>query len=242
MGIACANKLSPLRMSLCATAVAFAAVGAAPAVAVAEDGGGRVGVHVTPVNPRPGDEVELSVLGCAGDSGTARSGALTGEVRLAPGTGGTLAGDALVRSTAEPGAHPVEVACDARGGEVTGRLLVTARHGDGHPGHQPSERLGESERPEPPGHTERPGGPSQPGHTERPGGPSQPGHTEHPGGPDQPARPEHPTGPVRAGGGGTAGEAADAHGTAGTAGLTLLSGALAGGALLAVWRLHARER
>ncbi|MDT0445540.1 hypothetical protein [Streptomyces johnsoniae] len=210
MGIACSPR-SRLGLSLCAAAMcagaalagpAQAASPAAPAAPAAEerpDGGG--GVRVTPVSPRPGDEVELRVHGCAGAYGTARSEAFVAQVRLAPAPGGGLFGEAKVRSGAEPGVYPIDVACEAKHGKVTGRLIITGRDGGRDPGHH-----------------ERPG----------PGG--------HPGAGE-------PTGPVRAGGGGTAagGGAETGPAAAETTGLTLLSCALVSGALLAVWRLHARE-
>ncbi|RKN07850.1 hypothetical protein [Streptomyces radicis] len=69
--------------------------------------------------------------------------------------------------------------------------------------------------------------------------------SEHEGGEHGKPEPAHPTGPVRAGGGGAAGDGREdgwSGGDVGTAGLTLFSGALAGGALLAVRRLHIRSK
>ncbi|RBM21408.1 hypothetical protein [Streptomyces sp. PT12] len=72
--------------------------------------------------------------------------------------------------------------------------------------------------------------------------------SEHRGGEGGKPEPAHPTGPVRAGGGGAASGPDEGHGDGWsggdltTAGLTLLSGALAGGALLAVRRLHGRSK
>ncbi|ONK13996.1 hypothetical protein [Streptomyces sp. MP131-18] len=217
MGIVCSPR-SRLGLSLCAAAMCAGAALAGPAQAAppaAEERPDGGGVQVTPVSPRPGDEVELRVHGCVGAYGTARSEAFVARVRLAPAPGGGLFGEAKVRSSAEPGVYPIDVACEAKHGKVTGRLIITGRDGGRDPGHH--------ERPGPPG-------PGAGEHHERPGPGGPPGAGE-------------PTGPVRAGGGGTAagGGAEAGPAAAGTTGLTLLSCALVSGALLAVWRLHARE-
>ncbi|ARQ70464.1 hypothetical protein [Streptomyces marincola] len=209
---------------------------AAPAGGVAEErpgagaGDDRGGVRVTPVSPRPGDDVDLRVHGCAGDTGVAKSPAFVAPARLAPGPGGGLVGEARVRSTAEPGVHRIDVMCDAKHGEVTGRLIITGPDGQHGPPGKPGkpDRTG---RPEGPEHGEEPGhrGPEHQGRSGPHGGSG--GHPEALG----------PTGPVRAGGGGTAAGGADGPpAAAGAAVLTLLSCALAGCALLAVRRLHAR--
>ncbi|WP_059012370.1 hypothetical protein [Streptomyces specialis] len=202
-----------LALALCAGAVTLAtAAGAGPALA--EDGtagttagptpgatepadpAGGVEIQGEPAGPRPGDDIELRVPGCSGESGTARSAGFVAEARLTrPADGGTgLFGEARVSSTAAPGEHPIEVACDGEEITITGRLVVAGADSG----------------------------------------------VREPGAPTEYAS---PTAPVRAGGGGTAPEPEGAARSmsGGTAGLALFSGALAGGAVLAVWRLHARE-
>ncbi|MGK5529410.1 hypothetical protein [Streptomyces sp. URMC 129] len=198
-----------LKLVLCAGAVTLAAAaGSGPAFAedgVAETPGTpgateTAQVRVEPVSPRPGDDVELRVPGCSGESGTARSAVFAAEARLTPAPdGGGLFGEARVSAAVEPGVHAIEVACDGEEAKISGRLVIT--------GTDPTPTGAETHH----------------------------GAQPHDAG---------PTAPVRAGGGGTAPEPEDAatRMSGGSAGLALFSGALAGGAMLAVWRLHAREK
>ncbi|WP_049576307.1 hypothetical protein, partial [Streptomyces sp. SBT349] len=168
-----------LKLTLCGTVAAFAAVaGAGPAAA--EERAGPPGVRVTPPSPRPGDDVDLHVSGCEGTTGTARSDAFVAEARLAPAaTGGTLFGEARVDSATRPGVYPITVECHEREGAVTGRLVVAGH--DGGSG-APHEKPGH----EKPGH-EKPGH-ATPEHETLPH--ARPEHHEAGG--------HHPTGPVRA--------------------------------------------
>ncbi|WP_326596851.1 hypothetical protein [Streptomyces sp. NBC_01803] len=216
-----------LRLALCAGAMTLAAAAAAGSgPALAEDGPAETSdVRVEPVSPRPGDDVELRVPGCSGESGTARSAGFVAEARLTPAAdgGAGLFGEARVSSTLEPGVHPIEVACDGEETKITGRLIITGADPER------SEPTPEESRPEE----------SRPEE-------SRPEESRPEESRPEDAGPEDagPTAPVRAGGGGTAPGPEDAATSmsGGTAGLALFSGALAGGAMLAVWRLHARER
>ncbi|HEY8983117.1 MAG TPA: hypothetical protein VIU15_26500 [Streptomyces sp.] len=105
------------RFTLC-TGVLAATLLLAPAAHAAD--GGR-GVSVIPSTPAVGGEVALKVSGCTGRTAKAISDAFVSDARLI-GTGGTLAGETKIRSTAEPRAYDVRITCaDA---EIKGRITV----------------------------------------------------------------------------------------------------------------------
>ncbi|MFR0352811.1 hypothetical protein [Streptomyces sediminimaris] len=112
--------MGSLRLTLCTGFLAVCAL--TPGTAYAADGGGT-GLTVTPVSPAAGGEVALRATGCPLRTATAASTAFVAEARLT-GTGGTLTGDTLVRSSAGPGSYDVRIAC----GETTieGRITVVA--------------------------------------------------------------------------------------------------------------------
>ncbi|WP_052848329.1 hypothetical protein [Streptomyces avicenniae] len=210
-----------VRLTVCA-ALVTAAGGAAASAAdgdpvPAAGGGGGAGVRVTPLSPRPGDEIDLTITGCAERRATARSDGFAAEALLAPAPdddGNGLFGEARVSSTVEPGVYSIDVSCDGADAKVSGRLVITGTGGGGG-GRGEGEGHGRDHEREPGG-----GGPGP-----RPGEPAP-----------------RPTGPVEAGGGGTAGEGpGDDVLTTGPAGLALGGGALLGaGTLLAVRRLRRR--
>ncbi|WP_433474806.1 hypothetical protein ACQPZP_39905 [Spirillospora sp. CA-142024] len=72
-------------------------------------------VAVKPGMARPGEQVRLSVPGCAGDV-AARSEAFAGR---------TVDGTATVRRDATPSTYPVEARCGSR--KVTGEVRVAGR-------------------------------------------------------------------------------------------------------------------
>ncbi|MFG2892683.1 hypothetical protein [Streptomyces sp. NPDC048248] len=114
------------QLTFCA-AVAACAVTAAPAHAGEKPGAGTGTVSVTPVSAVPGGDVILRVTGCPAAEATALSGAFAGTVPLAR-VAGDLTGHARIGSDAQPGTHPVTVACpgaDGRTTKVTGTMQVS---------------------------------------------------------------------------------------------------------------------
>ncbi|MER7175820.1 hypothetical protein [Streptomyces mesophilus] len=110
-----------VRLTLCATVAALALT----APAHAADGT----VKVTPGTVTPGAQVELSVTGCDGTTGAAKSqvfvadGALTGR----DGAGYPMSGEAMIRSTATPGTYDVSVTCDGEDGKAKGTVTVVSQ-------------------------------------------------------------------------------------------------------------------
>ncbi|MEV1008207.1 hypothetical protein [Streptomyces sp. NPDC049881] len=202
-----------LRLTVCALAVTAAGTtGAGAADGDPAPVPAGAGVRVAPLSPRPGDEIDLTITGCADRAATARSDGFAAEARLAPAPeddGNGLFGEARVSSTAEPGVYSIDVACDGADAKVSGRLVITGTGGGGR---------GEGGRDE--------GGRGE-------GGRGEEGHA-------RPA--PRPTGPVEAGGGGTADARPDADVLGpGPAGIALGSGALLGtGAYLVVRGLRRR--
>ncbi|WP_129842360.1 hypothetical protein [Streptomyces sp. RFCAC02] len=193
--------------------------------------GDQPSVRVSPAGPRPGEDVELTVTGCAERRGTVRSDGFAAEARLAPAPeddGQGLFGEARVRTTAEPGVYSIRVACDGSDAKVSGRLVITGRGGDEPGGAGGQDRTG------------RPGDAGAPGGAGRGDGGGVPGGAESPGAPEHgraggPA--PRPTGPVAAGGGGTAGDASPAGFPApDPAGIALGTAALLGAGGLAARR------
>lgn len=66
-----------------------------------------------------GAQVKLRVRGCDDDWAVAQSPVFVSEVRLSSGRDDrhTLWGDAMIRSWADPGRHPIRVKCGGRGDE-----------------------------------------------------------------------------------------------------------------------------
>ncbi|MGW1723124.1 hypothetical protein ACWCQK_09400 [Streptomyces sp. NPDC002306] len=93
------------KVTLCA-GFAVAAAALTPA-AYAADGGG---VSVAPSSPAPGAEVALRVSGCEGTTATAVSRVFVADARLA-GADGAMAGEARIRTSAEPGSYDVRITC-----------------------------------------------------------------------------------------------------------------------------------
>ncbi|WP_328507102.1 hypothetical protein [Streptomyces sp. NBC_00391] len=180
--------MGSLRVTLCAGAVAAAALTVpAPPAHTADSGD----VTVVPASPAPGSDIQVRAKGCGGKTGTAASAAFVADAQLTQLTGkslGTLAGETRVRSSLDPGTYGVRITCDGREDKVTGTIKV----GDGKPtGTRPT-----GTRPtgtEPPA-TERPA-------TEPPAAKSP---AAKPPASRQPSSPASPVAPVRAGGGGAA--------------------------------------
>ncbi|NJQ07946.1 hypothetical protein [Streptomyces lonarensis] len=138
MGIA-----RPVQLALCSAAAAAllatggsAAASPSPEPESEEYGGGRhhrVDVRLSPLTPRPGDDVEVRVTGCAKHhEATAHSEAFVAEVPLGRSDGG-LFGEGRVSSSIAPGVYPVDVSCDGRERAGAAKLVVVAHdkdHGD----------------------------------------------------------------------------------------------------------------
>ncbi|MDB1089528.1 hypothetical protein PJ985_18370 [Streptomyces sp. ACA25] len=121
----------PLKLTLCAVSVTMVTVaGAGPSAAgvrPAEPPDHRAGadVRITPISPRPGDEVGIRVFSCKGDKGVAHSEAFTAEARLRPAEDGGLSGEARISRTIGPGAYPVDISCDGKKKAASGRVIIT---------------------------------------------------------------------------------------------------------------------
>ncbi|WP_344265482.1 hypothetical protein [Streptomyces sodiiphilus] len=123
MGIARVLKLTFCTVTLTLLGLA----GAVPAAAEPwpDDHQREGSVTVTPISPRPGEEVTIEARGCKGRHATAHSEAFVAEAKLAPRGGGVLSGEAMIRSRIEPGVYPVEVHCEGRRGELSGRVVIS---------------------------------------------------------------------------------------------------------------------
>ncbi|MWA11330.1 hypothetical protein [Streptomyces sp. BA2] len=97
---------------------------AATAPAYAHDQG-KVHATVTPASAAAGAKVEISVTGCEGTTGSAGSGAFTGDAKLTGRDGDkyTLNGSATIRDGVE-GSHDVTVVCDGHPHQGVGTLRV----------------------------------------------------------------------------------------------------------------------
>ncbi|MFX4293366.1 hypothetical protein [Streptomyces bohaiensis] len=135
MGIA-----HPVPLALCSAAVAAllaaggtAAASPSPQPEPEEYGHGRhhtVDVRLSPLTPRPGDDVEVRVKGCEKHhEATAHSEAFVAEVPLGR-AGGGLFGEGRVSSSIAPGVYPVDVSCDGRERAGTAKLVVVAHDKD----------------------------------------------------------------------------------------------------------------
>ncbi|MGW5346836.1 hypothetical protein [Streptomyces sp. NPDC004050] len=109
------------------TAVAGPAASAPTAYFAGEED--RGGVSVDPHRAEPGAQVKLRVHGCDARWATARSSVFVAEAHLSSGPDGdgTLRGDTMISSRAEPGRYDVRVRCD--GSELRGSLEVGRRGG-----------------------------------------------------------------------------------------------------------------
>ncbi|MFD0269247.1 hypothetical protein ACFVGY_22165 [Streptomyces sp. NPDC127106] len=127
-----------------AALAAFTAVAAGPAVSApaASPAGeeNREGVAVDPRQAEPGAQVKLRVHGCDARWATAKSSVFVAEAHLSSRRegDGTLRGDAMISSRAEPGRHDVRVRCD--GSELNGSVEVVRHGGQGHGGSQDHEK------------------------------------------------------------------------------------------------------
>ncbi|MEU2392105.1 hypothetical protein [Streptomyces sp. NPDC007369] len=127
---------------MAAALAAFTAVAAGPAAsapaALSADEENRGGVAVDPHRAEPGAQAKLRVHGCDARWATARSSVFVAEAHLSPGRDGdgTLRGDAMISSRAEPGRHAVRVRCD--GSDLHGSVEVV-RHGGQDHGKNPSD-------------------------------------------------------------------------------------------------------
>ncbi|WP_103501975.1 MULTISPECIES: hypothetical protein [Streptomyces] len=133
MGIA-----RPLQFALCAaavTALTAGTAGQAVATPPEPDRHHHVDVRVTPVSPKPGDDVEVRVKGCESHKkATAHSEAFVAEVPLGH-DGHGLFGEGRISSSIEPGVYPVDVSCDGKPKAGSARVVVVA-HGE-HTKHPP---------------------------------------------------------------------------------------------------------
>ncbi|MFK0255660.1 hypothetical protein [Streptomyces sp. NPDC090445] len=130
------SALIALRVGGVAAALAaFTAVAAGPAVSVPaalfageED---RGGVSVDPHRAAPGAQAKLRVRGCDARWATAKSSVFVAEVHLSSGRDGdgTLRGDAMISSRAEPGRHDIRVRCD--NSDLSGSVEVVRRGSNG---------------------------------------------------------------------------------------------------------------
>ncbi|GGX89539.1 hypothetical protein [Streptomyces fructofermentans] len=116
--------MGSLRLTLCAGAVAAAAL--TPVFTPADARAGDGGVSVTPTPPAPGNDIQVRVQGCAGATGTAASEAFVADARLV-GKAGVLLGETRVRSTLEPGTYHVGVTCDGFDDKVRGTFTVVGK-------------------------------------------------------------------------------------------------------------------
>ncbi|MFD5267650.1 hypothetical protein [Streptomyces sp. NPDC058335] len=111
--------MGQLKVTLCAGVAAVTAT-LTPTAYAAEPAGG---FSVTPSTPAPGDEVTLKVTGCSVKKATAASKAFVSDAHLV-GSGGSLSGEARVRTRIDPGSHDVTITCaDFR---VQGAVKVVA--------------------------------------------------------------------------------------------------------------------
>jgi hypothetical protein len=121
--------MGSLRVTLCAGAVAAAALTASAPPAHTADSGD---VTVVPAAPAPGSDIQVRAKGCGGKTGTAASAAFVADAQLTQLTGkspGTLAGETRVRSSLDPGTYGVRITCDGREDKIAGTIKV----GDGKP-------------------------------------------------------------------------------------------------------------
>ncbi|WP_330296546.1 hypothetical protein [Streptomyces sp. NBC_00503] len=122
-------------------AVALTALSAATApFAFAEEQWNRGSVSADPNPAEPGAQVKLRVRGCDDDWAIAQSPVFVSEVRLSSGRDDrhTLWGDAMIRSWADPGRHPIRIKCGGRGDEKEfGSIEIEHRREHPNPHHTP---------------------------------------------------------------------------------------------------------
>ncbi|MDI3404388.1 hypothetical protein [Streptomyces cavernicola] len=121
--------------TLCATTLLTLAP-ASPASA------GDTGVTVDPASAVPGMEVRLTVTGCAGQTGAAKSEAFVadGSLALRDGRRSPLVGEAMIRSTVTPGTYDISVTCDGQEGKAKGSFKVVREKPAEKPGEKPAEK------------------------------------------------------------------------------------------------------
>ncbi|MFG2647201.1 hypothetical protein [Streptomyces sp. NPDC048436] len=90
---------------------------------------GKVHATVTPSSAAPGAQVEVSVSGCDGTTGSAGSGAFNGEAKLTGRDGEkyTLNGSAMVKNDIA-GTYDITVICDGHPHQGVGSLQVVQQH------------------------------------------------------------------------------------------------------------------
>ncbi|GAA3121788.1 hypothetical protein ACFQ0X_27480 [Streptomyces rectiviolaceus] len=108
-----------------AGAVVLAALPIAAATPAHAHDEGKVHATVTPSSAAPGAKVEISVSGCEGTTGSAGSGAFTGDAKLTGRDGGkySLNGSATLRDGVE-GSHDVTVICDGHPHQGVGTVQI----------------------------------------------------------------------------------------------------------------------
>ncbi|MEU7555481.1 hypothetical protein AB0B01_24585 [Streptomyces sp. NPDC044571] len=119
---------------------AFAVVSAPTALAAGDN---RGSVSAEPHQAEPGAQVKLRVRGCEGKWASAKSSVFVSEVHLSSGRDGdgSLQGDAMISSHAQPGRHDVRVRCDGEDDRVRGSIEVVR--------HREEDRDHDRDRPKP---------------------------------------------------------------------------------------------
>ncbi|NXY97325.1 hypothetical protein HYE82_23700 [Streptomyces sp. BR123] len=211
------SALIALRVGGVAAALAaFTAVAAGPAVSVPaapfageED---RGGVSVDPHQAAPGAQAKLRVRGCDARWATAKSSVFVAEVHLSSGRDGdgTLRGDAMISSRAEPGRHAVRVRCD--NSDLPGSVEVVHHRGQEHGQDQGKDSAKDpdkdhAEDPAAKGHAKDPAEDSAEDHGQ--GDRDEDRDEDRDKGGEHPNPHRSPVRPVHAGGGGMAAELAE---------------------------------
>ncbi|MEU6002491.1 MULTISPECIES: hypothetical protein [unclassified Streptomyces] len=109
-----------------AVLAALPVVATVPAHAHEQD---KVRATVTPSTAEPGAKVEISVSGCEGTTGSAGSGAFTGDAKLTGRDGEkySLNGSATIRNGVE-GSYDITVICDGHPHQGVGTVQVGRHH------------------------------------------------------------------------------------------------------------------
>jgi hypothetical protein len=121
----------PLTLRGIAAAAVLAAVPVAAATPAYAHDQGKVHATVTPSSAAPGAQVEVSVSGCDGTTGSAGSGAFNGEAKLTGRDGEkyTLNGTATVKNDIA-GTYDITVICDGHPHQGAGTVRVVQRHSE----------------------------------------------------------------------------------------------------------------
>ncbi|MFG2496751.1 hypothetical protein ACGFSB_00795 [Streptomyces sp. NPDC048441] len=114
-----------------AAAAAIAALPVAAATPAYAHDEGKVHATVSPSSAAPGAQVEVSVTGCDGTTGSAGSGAFTGDAKLTGRDGDkfSLNGSATVRNGIS-GTFDVTVICDGHPHQGAGTVQVIQHHSE----------------------------------------------------------------------------------------------------------------